>query len=272
MRRIAAFCVRAVHAARRCSWLSTHPIPSLPYAFSGGRRSTGFARHPREKRLLRDTCAPALKLRVHRRLQRQLDLTWGRAKAISRSAQLELAHEPRCSFWGRETRVLSGLASPPSVRGSPAAVLVDCGPSFVAQRQPLSAWSLGRLKAVAITHFHGDHPPGCRFFCWLLFRVIAHRTEKCTCWARGGVPNACGHCAKPFMITGCWVSISSFMMGSRRRAQTMGRMRLAISLHHAPQPESLDTACCAAGIGGVYGGHGVFVGVFTWPITPTCWL
>lgn len=55
------------------------------------------------------------------------------------------------------------------------ALLVDCGPSFMLNANRFGV-DLMRLRAIAITHFHGDHLAGLPFLL-VHFRDIAHRTE-----------------------------------------------------------------------------------------------
>jgi len=55
------------------------------------------------------------------------------------------------------------------------ALLVDCGPSFMAHAQRFGV-DLERLRAVAITHFHGDHLAGLPFLL-MYYQSIARRTR-----------------------------------------------------------------------------------------------
>jgi ribonuclease BN (tRNA processing enzyme) len=55
------------------------------------------------------------------------------------------------------------------------ALLVDCGPSFMAHANRFGV-DLERLRAVAITHFHGDHLAGLPFLL-MHFQSIARRTR-----------------------------------------------------------------------------------------------
>ncbi|MBU1412932.1 ribonuclease Z [Myxococcota bacterium] len=55
------------------------------------------------------------------------------------------------------------------------ALLVDCGPSFMAHAQRFGV-DLERLRAVAITHFHGDHLAGLPFLL-MYYQSIARRTQ-----------------------------------------------------------------------------------------------
>lgn len=66
------------------------------------------------------------------------------------------------------------------------ALLVDCGPSFLLNANRFGA-DLTRLRAVAITHFHGDHLAGLPFLL-VHFRDIAHRTEPLHVLGPRGLP------------------------------------------------------------------------------------
>ncbi len=55
------------------------------------------------------------------------------------------------------------------------ALLVDCGPSFMAHANRFGV-DLARLRAVAITHFHGDHLAGLPFLL-MHFQSIDRRTQ-----------------------------------------------------------------------------------------------